>query len=78
MKTMSVFLALALGLMAMATTITMTACDGNKKPKVDTAKQQLDAKRDVAPVTVNPDAHFRGKDGPNGTGGPPTGKTNGQ
>ena len=71
---MSAFLALALGMMAMA----MTACDGNKKPQSSTAEQQLEAKREVEPVTTTPAEHFRGKDGPNSTGGPPTTTTNGQ
>lgn len=76
MKTMSAFLALALGFMAM--TLTLTSCDGNKKPQTSTAEQQLEAKREVTPVTTTPAEHFRGKDGPNSTGGPPTTTTNGQ
>ncbi len=77
---MSVFLALVGGVMATAMSLTMTACDGNKKPKAETstAEQQLEAKREVTPVTTTPAEHFRGKDGPNSTGGPPTTTTNGQ
>ncbi len=75
---MSAFLGLAWGVMAMAMSVTMTACDDNKKTTASTAEQQAAAKREVEPVTTTPAEHFRGKDGPNSTGGPPTGTTNGQ
>lgn len=55
----------------------LTACDNSKKPE-PTAAQRAETKAEVAPVVTKPAEHFRGKDGPASTGGPPTTTTNGQ